>query len=215
MTNKILLALIILTCLFSGGGVAEKLTVNGFFADKAILMVDGVPVILSVGEKKKGVILLETGHDSVRIKVDGKEKTLFIDQAVPQNLVTPGEYKQNATAKSHIVKARLLRQADSAATFAVEYFYNGGEAEHAWLSAKTGFRGEITRYWRHTVTPLKPGRHTTTITIGMAADAPAGYMSDTVYFDIEPVSGTKVIEFVKEWKKTPEKHESADDADGR
>lgn len=212
MTRKALLTVIALAWLFGGPiAGAEKVTVNGFFADKAILMIDGEPVIFSVGERKQGVTLLETGQDYALIRVGGKEKTLFIDQAMPKGVIDPREYKQNSTAKSHIIEIRLLHQTNSAATFAVEYFYNESEAERAWLSAKTQFRDKLTPYWTHTVTTLKPGRHTATISVGMAANAPASYLSDAVYFDIAPVSGTKLIEFVKEWKKEDtKKHESAD-----
>lgn len=204
MTVKTLFAaMMIAACLLSGPPVAaEKLSVHGFFVDKAILMVDGEPVIFAVGERKNGITLLETGQDYALVRVDGKKKKLFLDQAIPKHLVDPGAFQQHSTAKSHIIEIRLLHQTDSAATFAVEYFYNGSEAEYASLSAKTRFHGKITPYWMHTVTPLKPGRHTTTITIGMAADAPASYRSDAIYFDIMPVTGSKVIEFVKEWKRS-------------
>jgi hypothetical protein len=217
MAGKALLAAIVVVCLWGGPAAGEEtLTVNGFFGDKAILTVDGEPVIFAVGEKKNGIALLETGRDYALVRVHGKEKKLFIDQAIPKNLVAPREYKQNSTAKSHIIDVRLLHQTDSAATFGVEYFYNGNEAERAWLTAKTQFHGKTTSYWTHTVTPLKPGRYTTTITVGMAADAPDSYLSDAVYFDLAPVSGVKIFKLVKEWKKrNPEKHVSADDADGR
>jgi hypothetical protein len=203
MPVKTLLTAMIAVCLLSGSLMAaeKKLTVNGFFADQAILMVEGEPVIFSVGERKKGVTLLETGQDYALVKVGGKQKKLFIDQAIPKHLVDSKAYQQHSTAKSHIIGIRLLHQTDRAATFAVEYFFNANEARHAVLTAKTQFRGKITPYWTHTVTSLEPGRHTTTITVGMAADAPASYVSDAVYFDIAPVTGSKVIEFVKEWKK--------------
>lgn len=214
MPGKALLAVVVIVCLWGGPAVGvETLTVNGFFGDKAILMVDGEPVIFAVGEKKNGIALLETGKDYALVRVGGKEKTLFIDQAVPKNLVDPREYKQNSTAKSHIIDIRVLHQTDSTATFAVEYFLNGSEAKRAWLTAKTQFHDKTTSYWTHTVTSLKPGRSTATITVGMAADAPASYLSDAVYFDLAPLSGVKVLKFVKEWKKI--KPESADDADIR
>ncbi|HEX7026728.1 MAG TPA: hypothetical protein VF268_05760 [Gammaproteobacteria bacterium] len=186
---------------------AENLTVNGFFDDKAILTVDGKPTIFTVGESRGGVTLLETGQDYALVRVGGKNKMLFMDQAIPKHLVDPQAYQQNSTAKSHIIATRLLHQTDNTATFAVEYFFNADEAEYAALSAKTRFRGKITPYWTYTVTSLKPGRHTTTITVGMSEDAPASYISDAVYFDIMPVTGAKVIEFVKEWKRATESTE--------
>lgn len=187
--------------------MADNLTVNGFFDDKAILTVDGKPTIFTVGESKGGVTLLETGQDYALVRVGGKSKMLFMDQAIPKHLVDPRAYQQHSTAKSHIIDIRLLHQTDNTATFAAEYFFNADEAEYAALTAKTRFRGKNTPYWMHTVTPLKPGRHTTTITVGMAANAPASYMSDAVYFDIMPLTGTKVIEFVKEWKRSAESTE--------
>lgn len=208
MTAKTLLTALLAAWLFSGSLQAgEKLTVNGFFADKAILVVDGEPIIYTIGETKNGIALLETGEDYALVRVGGKKKRLYIDQAIPRHLVDPEEHKQNATAKSHIIDIRLLHQTDSEATFAVEYFYNGNEAKQAWLTAKTQFHGKITPYWRHTVTALKPGRHTTTIVVGMANDTPASYLSDAVYFDIMPVTGTKVFKFVKEWKRATESTE--------
>lgn len=209
MTGKALSAVVAVVCLWGGPAAgADKLTVNGFFGDKAILMVDGEPVIFAVGEKKNGIALLETGRDYALVRVNGKEKTLFIDQAIPKDLVDSREYKQNSTAKSHIIDIRLLHQTDSAATFAVEYFLNGNEAERAWLTARTQFHGSTTSYWTHTVTPLSPGRYTTTITVGMAADAPDSYLSDAVYFDLAPVSGVKVLKFVKQWKRATESTET-------
>lgn len=210
MTGKALSAVIVVAvCLWGGSaaGADNKLTVNGFFGDKAILMVNGEPVIFAVGEKKNGIALLETGRDYALVRVNGKEKTLFIDQATPKNVVDPREYKQNSTAKSHIIDIRLLHQTDSAATFAVEYFLNGNEAARAWLTARTQFHDKTTSYWTHTVTPLSPGRYTTTITVGMAADAPDSYLSDAVYFDLAPLSGVKVLKFVKEWKRADKNQE--------
>lgn len=183
-------------------------TLNGLFADKAVLLVDGQPLILSVGEVKNRIKLLEINETSATILMDGERRILNLARVTPRALPGAAALKIHDNAKSHILKAQLIHQTPNIATFEVEYYVNPNEGDHFSLSARTMFKDEITRYWVHSFSRLKPGRHITTINVSMREDAPESYMSDALRFDIMQanggktgMAGTKVIEFIKEWRK--------------
>jgi hypothetical protein len=183
-------------------------TLNGLFADKAVLLVDGEPLILTVGETKNRIKLLQVDDTSATVLMNGESQTLALVRITLRALPGVAALKVHDDAKSHILKAQLIHQTPNIATFEVEYYVNADEGDHFSLSARTMFKDEITRYWVHSFSRLKPGRHTTTINISMREDAPESYMSDVARFDImltkgrdTQMSGTKIIEFIKEWRK--------------
>lgn len=208
--RKISLTIICLVLMFvqSVAWPEKNITLNGLFADKAIFVVDGEPVLLSVGEEKFGIHLIKIKNEVAIVKIDAIPHEMVLEKVTPRKLPGVSASKLHAEAKSHIIDVRLIHQTNNIATFAVEYFFNQEEAEYAGLTAKTLFKEKDTHYWAHSVTHLKPGRHTTTISISMTHDAPDNYTSDTARFDIRLArgnrvkhTGIKLLELIKQWQK--------------
>lgn len=185
-----------------------EITANALFEDKAVLKVDGKPVFLSVGEQKRGIKLIDADELHAEIEIDGQRRTLYLDKTIAKEYAGPEEIKRHRNAKSHVISASLIHQTPNLATFEVDYYYNKNLADYVTLEAKTLHQNEDTGYWEHSFTPLKPGRHITTITISMNDKAPPSYQSDAIRFNINWVDGqrsgtvgSKIIPFAKYWRQ--------------
>lgn len=186
----------------------RKITANALFHGRAVLLVDSEPVYFSNGETRHGITLVNADENRAIIKIEGEERTLYLDKGIAEKYSKKADTKSHHTAKSHVIAVSLIHQTPNIATFEVEYFYNKDLGERATLSAGTMQQNKITDYWAHTYTALSPGRNIATISISMSEKAPQSYNSDAVRFDINWVkgaetgsTGTLVIPFIKTWKQ--------------
>jgi hypothetical protein len=192
-----------------GNAAAErKITANALFAGRAVLLVDNEPVFFASGETQKGITLVIADENRAVIRVDGRERTLYLDKGIAEEY-SKTNLKEDLSAKTHIISANLIHQTSNIATFEVEYFFNKDLGEQATLSAQTlRQQNQPTNYWSHTYTALTPGRNVATISVSMSDKAPEAYNSDAIRFDINWVkgeqtgmTGTLVIPFIKTWKQ--------------
>ncbi|HEY3488412.1 MAG TPA: hypothetical protein VGL10_10135 [Gammaproteobacteria bacterium] len=187
----------------------RKITANALFTGRAVLLVDGETVLFATGESQRGITLIDANESRAVIKVEGEERTLYLDKGrVVEEYAKSENSKKNSTAKSHIIDAMVIHQTANLATFEVEYFYNKNLGERVTLSAKTLQLNKPTDYWVYTHTALLPGRNFATITVSMNNKAPASYNSDAIRFDMNWVkgqesgsTGTLIFPFIKTWKQ--------------
>lgn len=74
--------LILLTLISSIAWAAPDVSVNGLFTGKAVLVVNGRPKMLKVGESFQGVKLLAADSQKALIDVAGKEYTLGLNRQI-------------------------------------------------------------------------------------------------------------------------------------
>ena len=189
--------------------VWAEITVNALYPGKAAFTVDGEMLLMEVGQTQQGITLLRADNRHAWIEYQGKQQVLPLDaKDLESQPITPQQYQRLLNAKSHVISASLLSQQDDRAIFEVEYYYNDALAEHAFLAAKTLFRNQETGYSAYSHTPLTPGRHSTKIVVLIGEYAESSYLSDAVQFDIVwwtqekfGITGSEVINFVKEWRR--------------
>lgn len=199
---------IVVAILIFSAQAATEITANGLFPGKAVLTIDGEQVLISLGQTRRGVRLIEANQDHAVIEVDGKKQTLYLDKSIAKEYSTPEQFKRYSKSKSHVITADIIHQTGNLATFSVEYYFAENPANRANLIAKTVSQGSVTEYWAHTYTPLEYGRHTTSITIAMNKKAPETYVSDQMLFEIfwynnrqSGTIGAYVMEFIKKWQR--------------
>ena len=187
---------------------APDIQANGLIAGKAVLTIDGQQVFLSQGQTKHGVTLLAADEDAAVIEVNGKKQTLLLDKSIARQFATPEEFKRHSESKSHVVSSQVIHQTGNLATFEVEYYFAGKQGDSGLLTAKTLYRGKLTKFWAHTHTPLEVGRNITNITVAMNEQAPERYLSDQIQFEIlwhrQEMSGHSsayVMDFIKQWER--------------
>lgn len=208
MAARGLILTILLICTVAPVRAGEEITVNALFYNKVVLTVDGERVVLSAGERRKGIKLINANGERAVVEINGAQRRLHLGSIVARKYTTPEEFKRHATARSHVIEARLVDQTAATATFEVDYYCSERLEQPVRLAAKTLFRYEDTESWSHTVTPVRRGRHTATITVGMSDEATDGYLSDAMQFSLisrrggqTDESGALVFRFVKEWKR--------------
>ena len=79
MKLRALLAGVLLLC--AGTAAAQKVSLSGSLGNKALLMIDGTPRTLGVGEAAKGVKLLGVNGSEALVEVGGQRITLRLGQA--------------------------------------------------------------------------------------------------------------------------------------
>jgi hypothetical protein len=199
---------LLLLCTAGPAPAGDEIKVNALFYNKVVLTVDDERLVLSAGEQRKGIKLINANGERAIVEINGQRRRLNMDSLVARQHTTPEEFKRHSKAKSHVIEARLVDQTRDSASFEVDYYCSERLEQPARLRAKTLFRYEDTDSWTHTVTPVKPGRHTATITVGMAEDATDGYLSDAMQFSLiarqdgkTRETGALVFRFIKEWKR--------------
>lgn len=199
--------LIVVALLLFSAQAAPEITANGLFPGKALLTIDGERVLISLGQTRHGVRLIEANQDHAVIEADGKKQTLYLDKSIAKEYSTPEQFKRYSKSKSHVISADIIHQTGNLATFSVEYYFAKSPANRANLIAKTLSQGSATEYWAHTYTPLEYGRHTTSITVAMNEKVPETYVSDQMLFEIfwynnrqSGATGAYVMEFIKQWR---------------
>lgn len=177
----------------------EPITVNGLIAGKAVVMLNGKPRVLSVGEKVGNIELLEADQYSALLQIGDEQKRFYLKEArlqdysddfiaesdnLTQEQVDILASKVLVQAKSHIISIDLLERLEHKVRYRVEYFYNASHGQRASLMARTVKNGKPTGYSAHSLTSLEPGRHLVDIEIMMNTKAPESYSSDAVRFEI-------------------------------
>lgn len=211
MNGEARIFLLLLSISFSSMLCAEteqEFTLNGLLEGKAILVIDGKPIILANGQSKHGITLIDATLSRAIVEITGKRSTMFLDKSTNAGQMEAGQISDNL-GKTHIVATSLLVQTGNLATFEVDYYYDGkAPGKYITLTAKTYFAGEPTQCSAHSYARLESGRHSVTMTVTMNDQSPKAYLSDKLKFEIhwasEKTSGVLtdyVIEFIKEWTR--------------
>jgi aspartyl protease family protein len=79
LASRALLAALLLAC--AGAAVAQKVSLSGSLGQKALLMIDGTPRTLAVGQTVQGVKLLSVSGSDAMIEVGGQRVTLQLGQS--------------------------------------------------------------------------------------------------------------------------------------
>lgn len=99
------------------GALAQNLTFAGRMGSKALLVIDGQPRVMGVGDEQSGYKLLEVGADQARVQRDGQTLLLRLG-AAPTAVATSGE-RATAGARDLEIKA------DAGGHFVTEGWVNG------------------------------------------------------------------------------------------
>lgn len=94
--------LILYFCLSVNSFAVEQLEVQGLFADKAVMMIDGTRHILSVGQvSPEGVKVISADTHSTVLEVDGKRGTYKLGSSVSLNYAKAKTVKEQIMANKY------------------------------------------------------------------------------------------------------------------
>lgn len=203
-----LLLPVLLLGLAPAAPAGDDIEVNALFYKHAVLTVDGEQITLTAGETRNGIKLINANGERAIVEINGERRRLTVEAGNARKLTSPEEFQRHTDAKSHVIDARAVEQSPDKIVFEVDYYCSEKLGQPVRLIAKTLFRYEDTGAWSHSLTPVRPGRHTATITVGMSDDATDGYLSDAMQFSLSysrngtlHETGALVFEFIKEWHR--------------
>jgi len=115
--RALVLVLALPLVLATSGALAQNLTFAGRMGSKALLVIDGQPRVMGVGDEHAGHKLIEVGADQARVQRDGQTLILRLG-AAPTSVATSGE-RANAGPRDLEIKA------DAGGHFVTEGWVNG------------------------------------------------------------------------------------------
>ena len=200
---------LLFTCLLlivAAAKAEPDISINGLFTGKAIIQIDGQPIMFFEGDKRQGIKLLSANEDRAIIEVGGKRRTMLLDKRIAN------EYSKPVTApdlvsKSIIRRVELVYQAHNIATFAVTYYFSE-QSEQYQLMAQVMVDKKAVDYVNYNYVPVKAGEHTTHITLGINEVAPTSFSSDHILVNfmrrqnqqILNADSAKIIALSKQWR---------------
>ncbi len=208
MTKNVIFILI---CLWAVTTHAQpEVSVNGLFAGKAIIVIDGKPTMFYEGDKKKGVKLVSANETYAVVVIKGKRHQMVLDQSIANAYSKPVKivpYGVGVSNKNEITKVELVHQTDNIATFMVAYKFDDAAPDYHIVS-KVMVEKEASDYVTYNYVPLKKGEHTTHISLGIDESAPAEFQSDHVLMNFShtkskrefDAENAKIIPFKKQWQ---------------
>lgn len=185
-----------------------KISVNGLFIGKAIIKIDGKPVMFFEGDKKQGVKLISANEDRAIVEIEGKQQTMYLDLSIANEYSKPVKVvPYGQTRANQILNVALVHQTNNIATFKVEYDF-AGNADNYVLTAQTMVDKKAVNHASYNYVPLKAGKQLTYITLGIEKAAPATYQSDHVLINFAhkktnkafSADSAKIIAFKKTWQ---------------
>ena len=106
-----------LLCVTAPVAWAQNVTLQGMLGSRALLLIDGVPKILSVGDNVQGVKLLAATRETADIDIEGKRQTLHL-----------GETQVSVVASAAGTPKRLVISSSGNGHFMVNGSINGQTA---------------------------------------------------------------------------------------
>ncbi len=185
----------------------DNISVNGLFIGKAIIKINGTPVMFFEGDRKQGITLISANEDQAIIEINGKRQTMFLDLSIATEYSKPVKAVPfGQSSAKEILSVEIVHQAQNIATFAVEYNF-GENAEDYILIAQTMVNKKAVKHASYNYVPVKVGRHKTHISIGINETAPQQYQSDHILINFalkktqkaSNADTAKITAFVKNW----------------
>lgn len=106
-----------LLCVLAPAAWAQNVTLQGMLGSRALLLIDGVPKILAVGDNVQGVKLLAATRETADIDIEGKRQTLHL-----------GETQVSVVASAAGTPKRLVISSSGNGHFMVNGSINGQAA---------------------------------------------------------------------------------------
>jgi aspartyl protease family protein len=171
MPNPKLIILILLSGFPWAGMAVEKLEVQGLFANKAVLMIDGNRHVLAVGETSpEGVRVIAANSKSATLEVDGKQQQYLLGNTITTSYAKPETVKEQIFAdqngmfltygsiNGHSVRfivdtgaTSIAMNANDARRLGIQYRLDG-------IPARTSTASGVARGWRVKLRSVKVGR---------------------------------------------------------
>ena len=102
---------ITLLCTFMSHVYAqENITVNGLFSGKAIIVVNGNPVMFYEGDTRQGITLLSANENRAVLEIAGKKHTMLLDQSIANEYSKPIKSTRFSVAENIIHHIELVYQ---------------------------------------------------------------------------------------------------------
>lgn len=199
--------LVVLLLLNTSAYAQPNVTVNGLFAGKAIIKINGVPTMFFEGDKKQGIKLISANEDQAIVEIKGKRHNMRLDESIANEYSKPVKPIAFGEERNEIGKVELVHQTHNIVTFAVEYEMSETSTDYQ-LIAQLMVDKKAVDYASYNYVPLKPGKHLTYITLGIAKTAPAEFESDHILVNFVEMKGkqaaeadnAKIIPLPKRWQ---------------